>query len=233
MIDMTVHPYTGISGVHVAIDDRAVHVTSELPLLVLSSAVVGGGFSTTRHIVNMHVHRHYDGGSPADDLAAFAAEAAIPEPFVGVMTAAHTEHARVAAESRQGLSVAAVVSLGLSNTSCAGITPVAPLSMGTINAIVIVDRALAAAAMVNLVITITEAKTMELSGWDVRTSGGELASGTSTDTVVVASTATGAELQYAGPATLAGWLAARAVRRAIARICREKLARDGGLRAGW
>jgi adenosylcobinamide amidohydrolase len=50
--------------------------------------------------------------------------------------------------------------------------------------------------------------------------------------VVVACTGRGEDLRYAGPATTVGWLAARAVRAAMTRICEEKIARDGG-RAGW
>ena len=96
----------------------------------------------------------------------------------------------------------------------------------------LVDAALTPAAMVNAVITATEAKTMMLVAWDVRTPQGTPASGTSTDSVVVACTGRGDELRYAGPATTVGWLAARAVRAAVDRICREKLARDGG-RVGW
>jgi adenosylcobinamide amidohydrolase len=73
---------------------------------------------------------------------------------------------------------------------------------------------------------------MALAAWDVRTPQGEPATGTSTDAVVVACTGRGEQLRYAGPATPAGWLAARAVRTAMDRICREKIARDGG-RDGW
>ena len=98
--------------------------------------------------------------------------------------------------------------------------------------ILLVDGALTPAAMVNAVITATEAKTMTLAEWDVKTPEGEAASGTSTDTVVVACTGRGDELRYAGPATPVGWLAARAVRSAMTRICEEKVARDGG-RDGW
>jgi iron complex transport system ATP-binding protein len=227
--------------VTVSIDADAVRVSSERPLQVLSSAVVGGGHVTTRDIVNMHVDDRYDGGDPEHDLDAFAASLGVGSPFVGLMTAAYTEHARVAVETDAGgpdaeLAVAAVVSVGLSNTTCAGVSapagPRAP-APGTINAILVTDALLTPAAMVNAVISATEAKTMALAEWDVRTADGHPASGTSTDSVVVACTGRGAGLSYAGPATPAGWLIARTVRAAIERICREKLERDGGRRIGW
>ena len=230
-----------LPGVTVSIGRRAVRVSSEHPLSILASAVVGGGSSNARTILNMHVDDKYDGERPEEDLAAVAAELGVAEPFVGLMTAAHTEFARCAVESLGDLSVAAVVSVGLSNTSSAGVTPpvaggpadgdAAPRP-GTINVILLVDGALTPAALVNAVITVTEAKTMTLTEWDVKTPEGGPASGTSTDSVVIACTGRGEELSYAGPATPVGWLAARAVRAAMTRICEDKVARDGG-RVGW
>src|SRR5450830_1814862 len=228
---MTDAPDTTIPGIAVVIDEKAVRVTSERPLAVLSSAVVGGGLCSARDIVNMHVDKDYAGGSPEDDLAAFAVSCGVGGAFMGLMTAAYTEHACVAAESRDGVTVAAVVSVGLSNTSNAGITPPLAASPGTINAILLVDAALTPSAMVNALITATEAKTMTLAEWDVRTPQGDPASGTSTDSVVVACTLRGAGLSYAGPATTVGWLVARTVCAAITRLCREKVERDGGRRS--
>jgi iron complex transport system ATP-binding protein len=230
-----------LPGVSVSIDADAVRVSSDRPLQVLSSAAVGGGLVTARNIVNMHVDDRYDGGDPAEDLTAFAARLGVGNPFVGLMTAAYTEYARAAVETYAGgpaakLTVAAVVSVGLSNTTCAGVSaPAGPRASapGTINAILVTDALLTPAAMVNAVITATEAKTMALAEWDVRTADGHPASGTSTDAVVVACTGRGAGLSYAGPATPAGWLIARTVRTAVGRICREKLERDGGRRIGW
>jgi len=236
--DVTERPLPGIT---VTFGPRAVRVSSEAPLAVLSSAVVGGGLDELREILNVHVDDKYDGEQPEEDLAAVAAELGIRERFVGLMTAAYTEYARCAVESLDEVTVAAVVSIGLSNTSCAGVTPpiaagpaggAAAPGPGTINVILLVDAALTSAAMVNAVITATEAKAMTLAEWDVRTPDGDPASGTSTDTVVVACTGRGEELRYAGPATPVGWLAARAVRAAMTRICEEKVERDGG-RTGW
>ncbi len=230
-----------LPGVTVTAAERAVRISSERPLRVLGSAVVGGGFGVTREILNVHVDDQYDGERPDEDLAAVAAELGIREPFVGLMTAAYTQFARCAVERLGDLAVAAVVSVGLSNTSSAGVTPpigagpadgAAAPGPGTINIVLLVDGALTPAAMVNAVITATEAKTMTLAAWDVKTPEGDAASGTSTDTVVVACTGRGEELGYAGPATPVGWLAARAVRAAMTRICEEKVARDGG-RHGW
>ncbi len=236
-----------LPGVTVRIGPRAVRVSSREPLAVLSSAVAGGGYGRAREIFNAHVDDKYDSEKPEEDLAVVAAEIDAEGPYVGLMTAAYTEYARCAVETLGDLTVAAVVSVGLSNTTSAGVTPPIGLETaaardsrrdaaapgpGTINIILLVDGALSPAAMVNAVITATEAKTMTLGAWDVKTPDGDAASGTSTDTVVVACTGRGEQSRYAGPATPVGWLAARAVRTAMGRICEEKIARDGG-RDGW
>ncbi len=115
-----------------------------------------------------------------------------------------------------GVTVAAAVSVGLTNTSNAGVTPPLAVSPGTINTILLVAAAVTSEATVNAVITATEAKTMTLAEWDVRTPQGDAASGTSTDSVAVARTQCGAEPRCAGPATTVGWLVARTVRAAKA-----------------
>jgi iron complex transport system ATP-binding protein len=218
--------------VTVSTDASAVRVVSELPLTVLSSAIVGGGIVDVRHIVNMRVGDVAPDERPEEALAAFAARCGIAEPYVGLMTAAETQHARVAAAAHDGVAAAAAVSVGLSNTTAAGLSAPAPAPAGTINTILIVDAALTAAALVNAVITATEAKTTVLRDWDVLTPEGHPASGTSTDAVVVAATGRGEPLAYAGPATVTGWLVGRVVRLALGEVLSSKVERDGG-RDGW
>jgi iron complex transport system ATP-binding protein len=127
-------PETPIPGIAVVINEKAVRVTSVRPLTVLSSAVVGGGLCSARDIVNMHVDKDYDRGSPGDDLAAFALSSGVNGTFVGLMTAACTEHACVVAESRDGVTVAAAVSVGLTTqlweSSTSSIQPAPAMASG-------------------------------------------------------------------------------------------------------
>jgi adenosylcobinamide hydrolase len=208
-------------GVKIAIDERAVRVTSDAPLAVLSSAVVNGGMFSTRHIVNMHVVKGYNCSDPENDLRLFASECGITDPFVGLMTAAWTQNAGVAAESHDDMQVVAIVTIGLSNAMNAGVSAPMAWSAGTINTIVLIDSAMTPAAMANAIITATEAKTMTLVEWDEHTRDGERASGTSTDSVAIACTNRGEPLRYAGSATIVGWLIARAIRRAFTLVPRK------------
>jgi iron complex transport system ATP-binding protein len=198
-------------GVAVTVTEEALVVRSEKPLLVLSSAVAGGGMARVRYIINRHVERGYVCQDPEAELAAFAKACCITEPFVGLMTAVPMEKARAVSLSRDGLTVAVLATAGLGNLAAPGLSPPASAQPGTINLVVLVDAALSSAAMVNAIITATEAKAHVLMERGARTAEGYRATGTSTDAVVLACTSNGAVHQYAGPATLMGWLVGRGV----------------------
>ena len=140
-----------IPGVQLRRTDRALHVCSEALLAVLGSAIVGAELARTRHIVNMHVHKDYDGRAPGADLTALARAWGIVEPFVGLMTAARLDQAQVAIEEGAGATVAAIVTVGLSHPVAAGVTEAMHLRAGTINIILVVDARLTQAARVNAV----------------------------------------------------------------------------------
>jgi adenosylcobinamide hydrolase len=188
---------------------------SEKDLNTLASAVVGGGFTRTRCIVNRHVSKDYQHTDPESDLRSFAAKRGIDEPFVGLMTAVYLDQVKWATRHVNDLAVVAVVTAGLSNPTAAGLSPPVVLTPGTINIIVLVDGQLTPAAMVNATITVTEAKTHLLLEHGLRTPEGFQVTGTSTDAVVIACTGRGDQLAYAGPATEIGWLIGQVVRQAL------------------
>jgi adenosylcobinamide hydrolase len=82
------------------------------------------------------------------------------------------------------------------------------------------------AALVNLAVTVTEAKTLVLLEAGVRAADGGPATGTSTDAVVVAATGRGASARFGGPISDTGWLVARAARRAFADGVHDWLERE-------
>ena len=204
-----------IPDLHLEYDARGVHLWSDEPLAVLSSAVVGSELRETCHIVNLHVARGYDNRAPRDDLNAFARELGIGEPFVGLMTAAKTECAQVAVERDAATTVVVIATVGVSHPIAAGVTEASHVEPSTINLVVVADARLASAARVNAVITATEAKSLALIERDLRAPHGGFASGTGTDSIVIATTERGAMYEYAGPISPLGALIARVVRRAI------------------
>jgi adenosylcobinamide hydrolase len=210
-----------IEGIEVAVDREAVVVTAREPLTVLSSAFVRGGLTAARAIVNLHVPKNLREDQAGDLLPGFTARRAIPRPWVGLLTAAWTERAEVAHVRERGLSAIAMVTVGLSNRVAAGRTPVAAWAPSTINAIVVVDGAAEPAALVNAAMTVTEVKAALLAAADVRCDDGSVASGTSTDAVVVAATGRGAPHRFGGPISDLGWVVARTARAALERGIRR------------
>lgn len=202
-------------GVTLRSSADALVVHSTHPLTVLSSAVVGGGLTCVRYLLNRHVHRDYDNADPVADLVAFAADQGITEAFVGQMTAVTLRHAQVLTRRMEELTVAVVLTAGMGNASAAGLSPPAPLRPGTINLLLLIDACLTPAAMVNAVITATEAKTHVVLAHGTRTPEGWAATGTSTDAIAIASTGRGPVLPYAGPVTPVGWLIGHCVRTAL------------------
>lgn len=202
-------------GVTLTCTSEVLIVRSQQPLEILSSAVVGGGFVRARYLLNRHVHRDYNCMEPAADLVAFARERGIMEAFVGQMTAVSLPRAQVRTLRAAALTVAVVITAGISNPTAPGLSPPAITGPGTINIILLIDACLTPAAMVNAVITATEVKTQVLLARGVRTPEGEAATGTSTDAIAVATTGRGPLLPYAGPVTRVGWLIGRGVRSAL------------------
>lgn len=204
-----------ILGVDVSIDREAVVVRSARPLSACSSAVVRGGLVEARAVVNLHVGKDDPCADPPAMLAAYARRAGVPEPFVGLLTGAWTEHATVGEEKGAGIPVLAVATVGLSNRIAAGRGPVSRWAHGTINTIVVVDADPEPAALVNAVMTVTEVKALLLQEAGVRDPAGGLCTGTSTDAVVIAATGRGARARFGGPASELGWSIAQAARRAL------------------
>src|SRR5205085_8392730 len=105
-----------------------------------------------------------------------------------------------------------------------GLSPRAEPLPATINTIAVVDADPEPAALVNLVVTLTEVKTDVVRTAGVRCGDGRPATGTSSDAIVVAATGRGPRCPYGGPLTALGWAAASAARVALESGVRRWLA---------
>ena len=92
-----------IEGIEVTIDREAVVVTAREPLTILSSAFVGGGFTTARAIVNLHVRKNIPEAETDGLLPRFVERREIRGPWVGLLTSAWTEKAVVAEAAGSGI----------------------------------------------------------------------------------------------------------------------------------
>jgi len=216
-----------IDGITLSIDAVGVAVKAATPLVAASSAVVGGGIIEAAAILNVHVEKHGSLEAVRASLEAFAGRQAISAPYVGLLTGAATEKAEVETARHGDLTALAVVTVGLSNRITAGVSPaVVTVPASTINIIVVVDGDAEPAALVNALMTVTEVKTLALVEAGVKAAEGHVATGTSTDAVVIAATGRGARQRFGGPISPLGWVIAQAVgpalRRGIARWLAER-----------
>jgi adenosylcobinamide hydrolase len=200
-------------------------VHSQTLLRTLNSSPWSGGFGYCTQLVNRQVDPNYQEEDPIEEMNHFLREERLlPEKTAGMLTAARVvDYGSYALAWNQadrtledGLQVQAYATVGLSNKARAGreLLEEASLFPGTINIIVIVNGKLTDAAMVNAVITATEAKTAALVdlGVDIDESGSKKpATGTTTDAVLIAATERGDFHRYAGTATQLGYLIGRVV----------------------
>jgi len=185
------------------------------PLLALSSAPYGGGWGERHWILAAQVAHGYDRADPAGHLAALARDLGLDGPGVGMLTAVDVR--LVTAASEDGVAAAATVGLTHPSWAAAPDAAGAPGIAGTVNIVAVLGRRLSAAALVNAVMTVTEAKSQAL--WEAGFAG----TGTPSDAVAVLCPPSGPAEAYGGPRSRYGSRLARAVHRAVL---------DGAGRAG-
>jgi adenosylcobinamide amidohydrolase len=204
-----------IKGISISETAEVIHIRSTSPLNVLSSAIVGSGFRRVSHILNAHVDKDYSSTNPKADLRELAHRCGADSPFIGLLTAVYLHKVRLAFLEADGFSVSALITAGVGNAASAGITRPYAAQAGTINIILILDANLTRGAMLNAFITTTEAKCAVIQSRNILTPDKDAATGTSTDTITIATTGRGTPQPYAGSVTTIGWLIARTVRQAL------------------
>ena len=178
---------------------------------MISSALVGGGIGPASWVLNAQVPGGYARLDPVTHLQELAARFGLSGPGVGMLTAASVD--RLVTATDEGVTATATVGLRVPTWAAAppdATDPeLAPLRVGTINIVVSVPVALNDAALVNAVITATEAKTQAILG------AGYPGTGTASDAICVAALGSGPAEPFAGPRSVWGARLARAVHAAV------------------
>ncbi|WP_168188624.1 adenosylcobinamide amidohydrolase [Thermoflavimicrobium daqui] len=165
-------------------------IQSAQPLQVLTSAIIGKEQATT--IVNRHVPKSYCPVSPRQETQTWLKENGFSlTDTVTLLTAAYIERGTFQTRENEFFRLAVWTTAGFGNATRAGKKIAThtwnPLP-GTINIIIVIDGSLTSYAMVNAIITATEAKSAALQDLGVKDQDGHLATGTNTDAIVIAST---------------------------------------------
>jgi adenosylcobinamide amidohydrolase len=179
---------------------------------MISSGVLGGGLGPREWVLNVQVPAGYARTDPARHLTELAARFGLTGPGVGMLTAAQVTD--LVTRSDEGAEAAVTAGLRVPTWAAAPVGLASPdpdLAPGTINIVVSVPVPLTDAALVNAVITVTEAKTQAVLD------AGFAGTGTATDAVCVAAPASGgtATEDFAGPRSAWGARIARSVYAAV------------------
>jgi iron complex transport system ATP-binding protein len=185
-----------------------IHVQFNQPMRCISNGVMGDGIQWLKHFCNFHVSKNYNCSNPKKDLHEWMEKNHIPpEQAVGLMTAVQLEDVAIVMEEIDGIEFMAVVTAGVGNAVdiSKGHPTNLPLQIGTINMMIFIDAHFTDGALVNGLMSATEAKVkamQDLKIMDPETK--TLATGTSTDAVVLAVTQQGIQTPYAGSGTIVG-----------------------------
>lgn len=180
------------------------------PLETISSAVFGGGLNQVSHFVNWKVPLDYSSVDPTQLMEQKLAEWGYPlNDSIGLQTAAYIHNASIQEMVGDEFRMVCCVTAGFSNAARAGKKrqTFSAYECSTINTFIFIDSSLTQAAIVNAIISATEAKAAALSDLNILDDAGNVATGTTTDSVVLAVSQNDSKYpthQFAGAATTIG-----------------------------
>ncbi|MFD1416403.1 adenosylcobinamide amidohydrolase [Oceanobacillus jeddahense] len=199
-----------------SISPECIVLQSEQPMKTVSSGVVGAGIGWYSNFVNRHVDANYNCTDHREEMRTYLTHHGFHvSQTVGMMTAVALEDNSHRVYEGDGFSVMIVVTAGVGNAvdSTRMNSPAAgPVKSGTINTWIFVNGKLTDEAYIQAMITATEAKAQVLRDCHILdTVTQKQATGTSTDSILVAATQQGRELDYAGTATELGHIIGKGV----------------------
>ncbi|MCA1053928.1 adenosylcobinamide amidohydrolase [Rossellomorea aquimaris] len=200
---------------HLKVTDEMIVYKSPIHLKCMSSGVVGSGVGWYKSFVNRYVPPHYDCSDYQQDMVNALKQHDLDPSFtVGMMTAVNLKDVEYTSYRLEEHSIFVVVTAGVGNavdvTGNDAITN--KMEPGTINTWVMIDGRLSDEAFIEALVTSTEAKVRALHDeevFDHRT--GTLATGTPTDSILIASTHIGTDYPFAGSITPLGKLIGKGV----------------------
>lgn len=185
-------------------------------LKTFSSAVIGGGTGWKRVFINRCVPQDYDCTDPQVEMEQYLRDRHInPVESIGMMTAVSLQDAAFTERKEEEFALSVMVTAGIGDAVDAAFAERHSSELnkiGTINIWIFVDGELSEEAFVQAMITATEAKVKALIDHKVLDPVTQtLATGTATDSVLIAATQRGKTFPYAGTITALGKAIAKSV----------------------
>jgi iron complex transport system ATP-binding protein len=197
------------------IKDEFVHLQTTAPLRTLSSAMHNPGFGWFRHFVNRSVDATYMAADAHAEMKRYIEQQQLPiAQTVAMMTAVDAKHAVIRRYTDEDADIFVMVTAGIGNAvdAARGHLHEELQTVGTINLWVIVNGHLTDESFMQATMTAVEAKVKAMHDDGIRDRYTDtLATGTSTDSILVAATQSGPRYEYAGTITSLGKLIGRGV----------------------
>jgi len=213
---------SSIHNVEMFYEEPSIIMKSNALWDVMSNAVYAGGCSRASAAVNIRVPLDYSSDAPAFEYVQWLEQTKLSKhDTVGFMTAAKLTHASFCEWSEADFSLLVMATAGTSNAARAGCNRItyAGYHAGTINLFIWIDGRMSQAAMVNAMMTATEAKCAALADLHIiDKETNRIATGTTTDAMFLAVSQASSyanEHLYAGTATTLGCQLARLVYQSI------------------
>ncbi|OCA82803.1 adenosylcobinamide amidohydrolase [Pseudobacillus wudalianchiensis] len=204
-----------IDGTCITHKDEFIALEAPVLLKTLSAGVIGAGWGWHRSFVNRHVDKNYWHDSYKEDMKGFLKQHHFDiNETVGMMTAVHLRKAAYRFVEIEDVSVFVVVTAGVGNAVdvSRAVEHSRAFLPGTINTWVFANGYLSEEAFVQSVMTATEAKVKALFDKKVKDPlTHSWATGTSTDSVLIAATQRGAHQAFAGTISPLGQSIGKAV----------------------
>lgn len=200
---------------HFTITEQYIQLQSELPLKTVSSAVHNPGIGWHNCLLNRSVPGDYVISDVKREVKEFLKRENFSSTNTVVMlTAVPTALVAINEFSAPFGSIIVAVTAGVGNA--VDVSRVHERQddpyIGTINTWVIVNGCLSEEAFFQALMTATEAKTKALQSENIRDErSGTIATGTATDSLLIAATQKGEEMLYGGPITEVGKMIAKGV----------------------
>jgi iron complex transport system ATP-binding protein len=221
-----------ITDSHLSVTPQYIFLKSPSPLRTMSSGVIGSGTGWHHSFVNRHVDKNYDISNYREEMVDFLKENGFdPSETVGMMTAVHTEDVVLKLYEESSISLLIVVTAGVGNAVDIARSYQQNLTFqpGTINTWVFVNGKLTEEAFIQCIMTATEAKVKVLQDLEVKDPNtGTIATGTSTDSILIAATQKGEQFEFAGTITPLGKLIGKGVYQCTKEaIAKSKIRKEG------
>ncbi|QGQ46094.1 adenosylcobinamide amidohydrolase [Metabacillus sediminilitoris] len=188
--------------------DHYIHLQFSHPLRTISNGVLGEGIQWSTNFCNFHVQNNYNCSNPRIDIISWLKQANICEhSTIGMMTAVNLKDVSIVEKEYEGIKILTVITAGVGNAVdiTAKKSVDTGIQIGTVNIMVFIDAHLTDGALVNAVQSVTEAKTKAFVDLHIKDPVTQtIATGTSTDCTLVASTQKGEPTPYTGSGTVIG-----------------------------